>query len=149
MVARFRMVWMTTRDLPPSLVQFASSSLGEGIILIGPEALMRVCHMMHALSLLCGPENSRADFDTVFPTPMSQEMLQRQHQVDQQRLLQQQQQQRLDQPVPKSRQDKQQRTQMRQRPQAPAATQPELRRRIVSLQYMGRATQAAGTMKTC
>ena len=147
MVARLRMVWMTTRDLPPSLVQFANSSLGEGIILIGPEALMRVCPMMHALSLLCGPENSMADFDTVFPAPMSQEMRQRQHQVDQQRLLQQQ--QRLDQPVPKSRQDKQQRTQMRQRPQAPAATQPELRRRIVSLQYMGRATQAAGIRKTC
>ena len=142
------MVWMTNRDLPAALVKFANSSLGEGIILIGPEALMRVCPMMHSLSLLHGPKNSMADLDTVFPTPVSQEMQQRQHQQDQQRLLQQQQ-HRLDQPAAKSRQDKQQRTQMSQMPQACAATQLKLRRRVLSLQYKGRAMQAAGTMTAC
>ena len=138
MTARFRMVWMTTNPLPHALVTFARSPRGEGIILIGPEALMRVCPMMHASSFLYGPGKSMPDYSMVVPTQKSQEILQRQEQGEQRRLQQQgQKQHRAHASADKSREmlqqeQRKQQKQMQQRAQAFAATQPKMRRKGLS-----------------
>lgn len=89
MHAQFRMVYMSTKHLPQALVRFARSPKGEGMILIGPEALMAVCPIVHASGLLHGPGKSVPGHSIFFPTARSYEIMQRQEQGEQRRLQQQ------------------------------------------------------------
>ena len=128
MQARFHMLWMTTKRLPNALVRFARSFEGEGIILIGPEALMSVCTIVHALSLLHGPGKSMRENSMTPPSVESRELLQRQNQ-SQQRLQQQTQlQHSLHASANRSRETRKREQRKQQQAQAVAATQSRIRR---------------------
>ena len=126
MKARFRMVLMTSKHLPHALVRFARSPQGEGLILIGPEALVSVCPTVHALSLIHEPAKSMRDHSRILPSVKSLEILQRQEQGDQQRL-----QHGSHAPADKSRETlkQEQRKQQQQRTQAIVALQFKMRRK--------------------
>ena len=81
---------MSTKPFPKAMVAFARSPEGEGMVLIGPEALMSVCPVIHASSSLSGHDKAMPQYSMVFSTEKSQEILQQQQQEEQRRQQQEQ-----------------------------------------------------------